>query len=69
MEDLRTQTTQKDGGEIENYTSLVHNELQRRAEADHKIYNTRKDPLRKGAEEKCEKVKREKWDNKYFNKQ
>ena len=61
-EDLRTQTSQEDGGKVEDFTNLAHSELQRRAEADHKIFNARKDPVRKIAEETSEKAKREEWD-------
>lgn len=69
VEDLKAQTTQEDGEKVRDHTDLVYNELQRRAEADHKIFNTRKDPVRKIAEENNEKAKREKWDIDYSSKQ
>ena len=69
VEDLKTQTTQEDGEKVRDHTNLVHSELQRRAEADHKIFNARKDPVRKIAEEKSEKAKREKWDIDHSSKQ
>ena len=69
VEDLKTQTTQEDGEKVRDYTNLVHSELQRRAEADHKIFNARKDPVRRIAEEKIEKAKRKKWDIDHFSKQ
>lgn len=62
VEDLRAQTSQGDGVKVEDPNNLVYSELQRRAEADHKIFNARKDPVRKAAEERAEKAKRQKWD-------
>ena len=61
-EDLRTQTSQGDGEKAIVLTNSLHSELQRRAEADHKIFNARKDPVCKIAQAKSEKAKREKWD-------
>ena len=62
VENLRAQTSQGDGVKVEDPTNLVYSELQRRAEADYKIFNARKDPVRKDAEESVEKAKRQKWD-------
>ena len=61
-EELRMQTSQGDGEKVKDLTNLLHSELQRRAEADHKIFNARKDPVRKVAEETSEEAKRKKWD-------
>lgn len=62
VENLRAQTSQGDGVKVEDPTNLVYSELQRRAEADYKIFNVRKDLVRKDAEERVEKAKRQKWD-------
>lgn len=61
-ENLRAQTSQGDGANTEDPTNLIYSELQRRAEADHKIFNARKDPVRKAAEARAEKTKRQIWD-------